>query len=69
VNITYQDFVKQNFNSGIDEAMKRSNSNQSIVALSLGLSSQALNKRLNEDFFMILESGVQTAAKGFDCRL
>jgi DNA-binding NtrC family response regulator len=30
----------------IDEAMKRSNGNQSIAALSLGISRQALNKRL-----------------------
>ncbi|UCE52351.1 MAG: sigma-54-dependent Fis family transcriptional regulator [Desulfobacterales bacterium] len=32
----------------IDEAMKRSNSNQSIAALSLGISRQALNKRLKK---------------------
>jgi len=32
----------------IDEAMKRSNGNQSIAALSLGLSRQALNKRLKK---------------------
>ena len=30
----------------IDEAMKRSNGNQSIASLSLGISRQALNKRL-----------------------
>jgi len=32
----------------IDEAMKRSNGNQSIAALSLGISRQALNKRLKK---------------------
>ena len=32
----------------IDEALKRSNSNQSIAALSLGISRQALNKRLKK---------------------
>jgi DNA-binding NtrC family response regulator len=32
----------------IDEAMKRSNDNQSIAALSLGISRQALNKRLKK---------------------
>jgi DNA-binding protein Fis len=32
----------------IDEAMKRSNGNQSIAALSLGISRQALNKRLKQ---------------------
>jgi DNA-binding NtrC family response regulator len=32
----------------IDEAMKRSNRNQSIAALSLGISRQALNKRLKK---------------------
>jgi DNA-binding NtrC family response regulator len=32
----------------IDEAMKRSNGNQSIAALSLGISRQALNKRLQK---------------------
>jgi DNA-binding NtrC family response regulator len=33
----------------IDEAMTRSNGNQSIAALSLGISRQALNKRLKKD--------------------
>jgi DNA-binding NtrC family response regulator len=33
----------------IDEAMQRSNGNQSIAALSLGISRQALNKRLKKD--------------------
>jgi len=33
----------------VDEAMKRSNGNQSIAALSLGISRQALNKRLKKD--------------------
>jgi DNA-binding NtrC family response regulator len=32
----------------VDEAMKRSNDNQSIAALSLGISRQALNKRLKK---------------------
>jgi DNA-binding NtrC family response regulator len=32
----------------VDEAMKRSNGNQSIAALSLGISRQALNKRLKK---------------------
>ena len=32
----------------IDEAMSRSNGNQSIAALSLGISRQALNKRLKK---------------------
>ena len=32
----------------IDEALKRSNRNQSIAALSLGISRQALNKRLRK---------------------
>jgi DNA-binding NtrC family response regulator len=32
----------------IDEALKRSNGNQSIAALSLGISRQALNKRLKK---------------------
>ena len=32
----------------IDEAMKRSSGNQSIAALSLGISRQALNKRLKK---------------------
>jgi transcriptional regulator with PAS, ATPase and Fis domain len=33
----------------IDEAMQRSNGNQSIAALSLGISRQALNKRLKKN--------------------
>jgi DNA-binding NtrC family response regulator len=33
----------------IDEALQRSNGNQSIAALSLGISRQALNKRLKKD--------------------
>jgi transcriptional regulator with PAS, ATPase and Fis domain len=32
----------------IDEALKRANDNQSIAALSLGISRQALNKRLKK---------------------
>ena len=32
----------------IDEALKRANNNQSIAALSLGISRQALNKRLKK---------------------
>ena len=32
----------------IDEALRRSNGNQSIAALSLGISRQALNKRLRK---------------------
>jgi DNA-binding protein Fis len=32
----------------IDEALNRSNGNQSIAALSLGISRQALNKRLKK---------------------
>jgi transcriptional regulator with PAS, ATPase and Fis domain len=32
----------------IDEAMQRANGNQSIAALSLGISRQALNKRLKK---------------------
>ena len=32
----------------IDEALKRSSGNQSIAALSLGISRQALNKRLKK---------------------
>jgi DNA-binding protein Fis len=32
----------------IDEALKRSSGNQSIAALSLGISRQALNKRLQK---------------------
>jgi DNA-binding protein Fis len=32
----------------IDEAMKRSKGNQAIAALSLGISRQALNKRLRK---------------------
>jgi DNA-binding NtrC family response regulator len=32
----------------IDEALRRSNGNQSIAALSLGISRQALNKRLHK---------------------
>jgi DNA-binding protein Fis len=32
----------------IDEALERSNGNQSIAALSLGISRQALNKRLKK---------------------
>jgi transcriptional regulator with PAS, ATPase and Fis domain len=32
----------------IDEALKRANNNQSIAALSLGISRQALNKRLRK---------------------
>jgi len=32
----------------IDEALKRSNNNQSIAALGLGISRQALNKRLKK---------------------
>jgi DNA-binding protein Fis len=32
----------------IDEAMKRAGGNQSIAALSLGISRQALNKRLKK---------------------
>jgi DNA-binding protein Fis len=32
----------------VDEALKRANNNQSIAALSLGISRQALNKRLKK---------------------
>jgi len=32
----------------IEEALRRSNGNQSIAALSLGISRQALNKRLHK---------------------
>ena len=40
--------LKQIENLLIDEALKRSNKNQSIAALSLGISRQALNKRLKK---------------------
>jgi DNA-binding protein Fis len=40
--------LKQAEQHVIDEAMKRSKGNQSIAALSLGISRQALNKRLQK---------------------